>query len=221
MPESLGIWETSAVDDGLIAGDYPLKSKSITVKSGQGEVKRGTIMGKITKELGVVGPGSNTGDGTITAVTMGKDAKHGKYVIKCVEAIADGGRFKVINPDGNRLDDADVGVAYVSKEVNFTLNDGPADFVVGDTFEINVDNPAGEEWIVSLAAAVDGSNELDCIMTHDVDATSTAVLKSGYITGDFDQNKLIFGAGHSVGSLIEEARSKNVYFYDVKVAPGA
>ncbi len=408
MVESFGLTEVSAPEDGLIAGDFPLKTKTVTIKNGEGEVDRGTLLGEIKKEVGtatygggntgdgtigsivmglfakignyvltcILGPtdthtapttgtaaGGNTGNGTMTAVTASDEAKKGTYTLVCITApggtptvpttgtvtgtgngtmtgvsagadvqagnyvatcedatvsgsevfkvvdpdgnrlddatvgvvytssqiyfeINDGstdfvvgdyitvvatavdgdnGTFKVIAPDGSRLDDAVVGTAYTSEQINFTLNDGATDFAIDDEFTLAVGNgglfalvdPAGNalpsaevgvaytnaqinftvadgsaDWLVgdtitvpieapgsvlhieSLAAAVDGSQEPDSILTEDVDATSAAVLKSAYHTGDFNTDKMTFGTGHTAANTKAAAKEKNMYWYD-------
>jgi hypothetical protein len=91
------------------------------------------------KTPGTVTPdGGNTGDGTASAATLGTDAKEGTYTLTCIEAIVNGGRFEVKDPDGNRLADLYVGVAYVSTQINLTISDGATDFIVGDKFTLAV-----------------------------------------------------------------------------------
>jgi len=148
---------------------------------------------------------------------MGAKTKLGAYKLECIAAAGDAGTFQVVDPDGYRLPDAEVGVAYTHGQINFTLTDGASDFVVGDKFEIAIDEPAEEHWVESEAAAVDGSQEIDCILTEDVDATSADVQKSGYITGDFNEYKLTFGTGHTADSLREAARKLLIFFHSVKV----
>jgi len=415
MAEDYGITVSSASYDGILAGDGKARTKPVTIKSGEGELAAGTVLGKITKEVGAVVPGGgnvgngtvssivmgalavignyvltciraltenrtapttgtpgggntgdgtmtgvtagdgavagtytmacidapggavstpttgtadggNTGNGTMTGVTAGAEAQAGTYTMECIDTTVSGGevfkvidpdnnrlddatvgaaytsaqinftlndgavdfavgdkftvaatqadgndgKFKVVNPNGHRLDDATVGVAYTSDEINFTINDGATDFAIddeftvpvsnggvfsvvgpdgsmmpfaqvgvpysndqinftitdgatdwaeGDTLTIPVEAPAEELWVKSLAASVDGSQEIDSILTADVDATSSAVLKTAYHTGDFKENKLTFGTGHSADSLREAAAAKGMYFYDETQLP--
>ena len=97
-----------------------------------------------------------TGDGGIGAIALGTAAKKGLYDFTCIAAAADGGRFQVTDPDGYRLPDLLVGVAYVHAQIECTISDGAADFVVGDRRTITV--PAGDLKLVPIDfAAVDGS----------------------------------------------------------------
>lgn len=96
---------------------------------------------------GKVVAGTNTGNGTIGTLTFGAKAKAGIYTLTCVTAAANGGTFSVVDPDGYRLADAKVGVAYASSHLGFTIADGAADFIVGDSFTIR----HGEGYEVTTA----------------------------------------------------------------------
>jgi hypothetical protein len=54
--------------------------------------------------------GGNTGNGTLIQVEARRSLKKGAYTIACIEAIANGGKFKVVDPDS-----VIVGYAYASK----------------------------------------------------------------------------------------------------------
>lgn len=315
MAEQIPVVTTTQPMDNLIAGEFPIKTRKALVKSGEGELVRGTVLGKIAKELGLPAYDSgNTGDGVITGLAMGAKAKIGNYELECknienptktvpADGTADGGNtgngtcttvsggavvkvgtynlecvdatvsgseiFQVSDPDGATLAPATVGVAYATEQILFTLNDGSADFIVGDKFTIpvtaadygvfgvvdpegvqlpdaktdvayvneqilftvndgsvdfvvgdkitlSVDAPSTEHHIKSLAAAVDGSQDYDCILGRDVDATSADVLSFAYDTGEFDESKLVFGAGHTADTIRAKAREKSVFLHTVK-----
>lgn len=315
MAEQIPVVTTTQPIDNLIAGEFPIRTKKALVKNGEGELARGTVLGKITKELGLPAydPG-NTGDGVVTGLAMGAKAKIGNYELECKnienptktvpsDGTADGGNtgngtcttvsggaavkvgtyklecidatvsgsevFQVSDPDGATLKPATVGVAYVTEQILFTLNDGSVDFIVGDKFTIpvtaanygvfsvidpegvqlpdaktgiayvneqilfavddgaadfvigdkitlSVDAPSVGHHVKSLAAAVDGSQDYDCILGRDVDATSADVLSFAYDTGDFDESKLIFGTGHTADTIRAKAREKSVFLHTVK-----
>lgn len=97
-----------------------------------------------------------TGDGAIGSITRGIDCKDGEYWMTCIATAANGGRFQVVDPDGLRLPDALVGVAYVHPQIAFTISDGAADFAVGDQRKITV--AAGDMKVVPIDfSAVDGT----------------------------------------------------------------
>ncbi len=94
----------------------------------------------------------------------------------------------MVDPKGSALPDAAVGTAYVNAQLNFTLNDGAADFIVGDKFTIAV--VAGSLKAVELDPdAVDGSQKAYGIMVLAVDASSAdqagaAVVREAIIDPD-------------------------------------
>lgn len=114
--------------------------------------------------------GGNTGDGTCTALALAAGAKQlvGAYNLECVEAIANGGRFKLEDPNGRLITDqlimtAGAGAATVFEAggLRFTLTDGATDFALADKFAVTTtedgalylydrDAVDGREIIVSL-----------------------------------------------------------------------
>lgn len=81
--------------------------------------------------------GSNTGNGTAGAITPGDETLDGDYVLTCYNADVSGSEiFEVVDPNGDRLDDLTVGVAYATEHFNVTISDGATDFIVGDTFTV-------------------------------------------------------------------------------------
>ena len=83
--------------------------------------------------------GSNTGDGTLTGLSADATTAPGDYTLTCNTAAVDGGTFTLVDPDGSIVSTT-VDVSGSPQSVgglNFTLTDGTADFVVGDTFTIS------------------------------------------------------------------------------------
>lgn len=70
---------------------------------------------------------------------------------------------------------------------------------------------ADKKYIKSLAAATDGSEEPDAILGEAVDATAADVEAIVYIAGEVDQDKLILGAGHTLGSIDAVFRTKSIW----------
>jgi hypothetical protein len=131
--------------DNLIAGDADIVTEDVLIPSGNNLV-RGTVLGRVKQSTPNTGTpdGGNTGDGTCTAVTGGGKTIPGVYTIECIAAAANGGTFKVKNPNGDDLGTVEIlggaggtGV-FGSSEINFTLTDGATDFVVGDKFTVTV-----------------------------------------------------------------------------------
>lgn len=101
------------------------------------------------------------------------------FTVLASAAAGNGGAFSVVDPDGNRLKDAAIG-AYVSAQINFTINDGATDFVAGDSFTVTV--AAGSEKYVILApAATNGTQLAAGILFDNVDATSADIEAVAYV----------------------------------------
>lgn len=197
--------------DNLLSGDSKIVTKSVTLLLAQ-NVVRGTLMGKIKRALTTPTPYtySGTGNGAISAIAMKSKTKIGNYKIECVTAVANGGVFKVLDPDGNRLDDATVGVAYSNNDLAFSIADGSTDFIVGDAFTIPILAGSGK-YVKSLAAAVDGSNDPVAIIAEDKDATAEDKTVVVYESGEFNENKITFGAGHTKDSVRDALRLLSIY----------
>ena len=81
---------------------------------------------------------TGTGDGAPGSVTPGVDVVEGLYTLTCIEAVAHKGRFEVADPNGNRLEDMNVTVAYTNTHFAITVADGANDYIVGDTLTFTI-----------------------------------------------------------------------------------
>ncbi len=163
--------------------------EAVTVLAGSGSdriLTIGEVFGKRTQsDVVVAAGGGNTGNGTASAVTLGAKAEPGVYTLTCIAAAVNGGTFQVQTPDGYRLPDLEVGQAYAGDHLNLTISDGAADFVVGDTFTIDV---SGDGKVVALdPAGVDGSQHPAGIIAAAVtapdgtDARSLAIVRDAIL----------------------------------------
>jgi len=143
--------------NSLIEGDKSLPTVDVNV--GSGTLLKGAVLGRVrtvTPTSGTAG-GSNTGNGTCTAVTGGPKTKKGTYTITCDVAITNGGTFRVTDPDGKYLGSAVIlagaggVIAFKSDQINFTLTDGSTDFVLADVFTVAVTDGT------PISAAVSGT----------------------------------------------------------------
>lgn len=81
--------------------------------------------------------GGNTGTGVAGTVTQGSLAKAGTYRLVCINASVSGSEvFACFDPEGNRLADLTVGVAYNNGHFAVTIADGYTDFVINDGFTV-------------------------------------------------------------------------------------
>lgn len=104
--------------------------------------------------------GGNTGDGVLTIADPATNTKvkQGRYVLTITEAVSDGGKFVVEDPNGQNIGEGAVGVLF-NKEIKFTLADGATDFALNDQFFIDVDTDpvTGEHYVAYDPTATDGS----------------------------------------------------------------
>lgn len=70
---------------------------------------------------------------------------------------------------------------------------------------------ADKKYIKSLAAATDGSQTVDAILAEAVDASDGDKQALIFIAGEFDQDALILGAGHTLGSIDATFRDKSIW----------
>lgn len=77
---------------------------------------------------------------------------------------------------------------------------------------------ASGKYILSATGAGDGSEVARALLIVDTDASGGDVTGSIYEAGEFDQDKLVFGVGHSIATVQEDLRTVNVHLKDPIVA---
>ena len=200
--------------DNMLAGDDVL-SRRVTLLSGQNLV-RGAVLGRVTLGAAAAAAkaGGNTGNGTLTmdATTPVKNgAKVGVYTVRFTVAATNNGTFVVRDPDGNQIGTVVMagGAGAFDDDIKFAVADGATDFAVGDGFDITIAAGSGK-YVLSLAAAVDGSQIPDLILAESTDASAGDVTTVAYYHGDFIQSALTLGAGHTADSIREGLRVKGI-----------
>jgi len=200
----------SFTPDNLFAGhEIPALVKGVTLEAGQGELKRGTVLGKITKAIGTLTE-PDAAKGSIGSVALGKGAKLGTYKLICTTVTGSGVKavFKAIDPEGIRLDDAVAGTAY-SGPISFTITEASG-FALGDTFAIPVITASGKYKAVN-SANTDGSEVADCILADDVDTTAGDVTAVAYRTGHFNRKALVFGGSDTAEMHEQTLRTLGIF----------
>ena len=184
--------------EGLHTGEFIQSEASgersrdtITIATGEnlnvGDVIAQTMTGGTITAAADAG---NTGDGTVTGLSVGSGAEEGAYRLACIEPAVDGGTFQLEDPAGAIIGTATVGVAF-SGDIDLTINDGATDFAAGDAFTVTVTQTTGE-WKQLAPAASDGSQVAAGVLYDDVDATAAAT--SGVvITRDAEVNGKLIG----------------------------
>ena len=179
------------------SGDVKRFSREDVVVAGGAAHGVGTVLGKITKSVPTSGTkdDENTGNGTCTDVTGGAKTQIGTYVLTCIVAAENAGTFEVKAPDGTRLPDATVAVAYENEQINFTLNDGATDFAVGDVFTIAVAAGSGKVDQIDFTK-VDGLQDAYGILDgmNEVPTTQKALDFNGGGTYEIRPGDVVTGA---------------------------
>lgn len=69
---------------------------------------------------------------------------------------------------------------------------------------------ASGKYTLSLSAAADGSQTPDLVLAEDTDASGGDVATVAYERGDFDENEITLGTGHTIASVQEGLRAKGI-----------
>ncbi|WP_248447269.1 head decoration protein [Sinorhizobium meliloti] len=72
---------------------------------------------------------------------------------------------------------------------------------------------ASDKYILSAAAAADGSEDPALVLAFDVDASAGDVVSAAYASGAFDSTKLILGAGHTAATVEAAFRKAGAPLY--------
>lgn len=188
--------------------------EEIKLASGAGVCKTGLVLGKISAGAAtsaVKASGANTGTGTfvIDATTPTLDgARPGIYTLRCIEAVADGGKFELNDPSGALLGiyiiPAGAGNSIaIAEQIKGVLSDGGTNFIVGDGFDITV--PAGTgEYKAYDPTALNGTQVAAAVLWGDgrdsIDATSAAKPATGILRdAEVNVSELNWGAGVTTG----------------------
>lgn len=170
---------------------------SAILNSGQ-NLFTGTVLGRLlTLPANGTAVAGNTGNGTVTVgAAVGKSTIIGQYLLVCVAASANAGTFNLYDPMGNHVRQITVGGgATVSPHLTITIADGGTDFVVGDSFTIDV---TGGDFTQLSTAATTGAQIPAGILWHDTDAsggdTACVVI---YKEAAVDTGDLVWPAGIS------------------------
>lgn len=205
--------ETAFAVKQIIAGGTYTTRKG-TLLSGAGALVAGTVLGAVllaaaatvTPGTPVSGSGGTVGNGARGTWTADAGAMAGTWELEITAAASNSGTFKVIRPDGTVDGVGTVAVAY-NGQLNGTLADGSADWVVGDVIPIVVSyDMSAVKYLKSLAAATDGSQVPCMVLAQDCDATSADKEAIFYETGQLVGSGLTLGTGHTIASIREGMR---------------
>jgi hypothetical protein len=174
---------------------------TVTIASGTAAMTVGTVLAKLTTGAAssAAKSGGNTGNGTLTldvTTPVLAGAKNGIYTARCVTAAANGGTFRITDPDGYVLGDVAVAATFAN-DIKFVIADGASDFIVGDGFDITVAAGSGK-WTLYDPTAVNGAAQAaGVLLTHAVDASAADKTEVIVLTrlAEVSALKLKWGAG--------------------------
>ena len=213
---------TSTTIDHLFVGEQPpIRTAAVTVADGE-TCARGAAMGKVL--YGAVtaeADAGNTGDGTVTALATVVSSVLpivGDYVLTCIEAVTNGGVFKLVDPNGAVVNGyipmtAGAGAATVVETagLTFTITDGSTDFAAGDFFTISI--AAGSGQVKKLdKTAVDGSAQIYGILSEAITTSGATAISTVYLEGKFNSGVVTFVSGTAYTDVADTARLKGIYF---------
>ena len=115
-----------------------LHREEILMEANNGVEEPGTALVSVsTGGTGTAVAGTNTGNGTISAVVLDELATNGVYHVEIVSPAANAGGFQVTK-DGVVVGNGVVAAEFSGGGITFTISDGATDFVAGDSWAITV-----------------------------------------------------------------------------------
>jgi hypothetical protein len=149
----------------------------------------------------------NTGDGTFTAASVIAGdiiPLVGDYNLECVAAVANGGVFKLEDPNGAILaNDLTMTVGALAATIfyvagmTFTITDGATDFIVGDKAALTV--AVDGDVVIFDEDGIGGAQIPSQVLTYEVTTTGAAdVAARTLVGGRVRREKLVIDAGGTV-----------------------
>lgn len=223
------------IDVGSVCmgGDEKFRDELLTF-AGTDTFVKGTILARqevnLTPTAGSVQGG--TGTGTVTVLSIPASTvipKVGVWVLTCVEAVTNGGIFKLQDPNGMivatdlRMTAGSGGTTVVEVAgMQFTITDA-TDFIVGNYFEITV---AADGTLVPFNPAGAGGAQFPThVLTYEVSRTGAGTVKvRALVKGEVDKNRLVIdvdGNNSNVNyTVIRQLREKGIIVTDVQSLSG-
>jgi hypothetical protein len=155
---------------GTVGGAFAAGELAFTIADGSTDFAAGDSFDIIVHASSVVAVAGNTGNGTVTLLGTSPGATPGVYKLRCTAAATNGGTFSVEDPKGVALGSATVGTTW-NGEIAFRINDGSADFAVGDGFDVTVTRGQVAAW---NPLGTNGTAQAYGVLWDAVDATAAA-----------------------------------------------
>lgn len=161
-------------------GMYRSRDEGVVEAGADPGLLAGRILGRKTLGAATAAAksGGNTGNATISAVTLGPGAKPGVYKVRHTAATA----FDVIDPDGFKLQSGATGTAYAD-DLGFTVTAGGTPMVAGDGFDITVAEGNGN-FVAYDPTAANGAQTIAGILFE----AAVGTVKRTIVTRDAEVN---------------------------------
>lgn len=175
----------------------------------------GTIMArKAVADAVTASSITGTGDGTVTLATVVSGQVVpivGVYVLNCIVALANGGTFELVDPNGAQVAGgltltvgAGAATVFEAGGMQFTITDGGTDFVVGDTATLTV--AADGDVVIYATDGAGGAQIPSMVMTYETVATGAEdQAQRAMVSGRVRREKLVIDAGGTVTDSIVDA----------------
>lgn len=178
------IWEP---ENGMVT------RSQITLMSGAGVCTAGLVLGsQLTGAAVAAALGTNTGNGTFGAITVGTSAKAGAYAVEFDDAT----HFVVSDPNGKEIGHGTTGTAFSAGGLGFTITAGGTAFLPADSFTVTVTQSAVLYAAYDPTATNGLQNACAILYSGRKDATSAAQKAVAHTSGPMRVNvgELIWGA---------------------------
>lgn len=210
-------------------GDNEFRDNLLTV-GGAGTTLAGTILARkaVDDAIAAVADGGNTGDGTVTAgsvVTGPVVPLVGVYNLEVVEAVANGGIWKLEDPNGALVAEkltmtvgAGAATVFEVAGMTFTITDAGTDFALADKFTLTV--VANDKMVVFALIGLGGAQFPKAVLSSAVVATGAGDLPiRPVVSGQVRKEKLIIdldGDGSNVDvTVLDQLRDYGIIPIDV------
>lgn len=218
------------IDTGSIALEDEEHRDEILTFAGADTFVKGTILARRAVALSVVASAvTGTGNGTVSAATVVEGPTVplvGAYVLTVVTAVANGGVWKLVDPNGALITDglvmtpgAGAATTFEAGGLRFTITDGSTDFAAGDTATLTV---TADGKLVPFAPGGAGGTQIPCaVLTYDVTKAGAGdVAIRALVKGVVNKNRLIIdadGSGVNVNAAVCDAlRARGITPRDVQ-----
>lgn len=166
-------------EEGLVPAETVIAANALVARMAAGAAA-----------VGITTSYAGTGNGVLTLASPAYNGqvKNGVYKATCITVAANGGTFRVEDPEGKEIGSVAVGAAF-NKAVKFTIADGATDFALGDEFSLNVS--VDEEdfvYVPFVPAGTDGSEVPVAYSIYSVVTLANQTKSTALITNDAELN---------------------------------